>query len=168
VFINELRNAVEQLLSVIVSLERILFEEYLLAMATTAEVDSDFSMWSGGEDASFDMKAQEKLLRSALQVILIVIADLGRLQLKYTLFREGVDAAASDHELRTQTEVQVEVYRQRALSIAPHDGSPYESMSKLAVATVLDSKGQSRRKKDTFLSAYYLARGMGAEVNNSM
>jgi hypothetical protein len=106
---------------------------------------------------------QEKHLRSALQVCFLFIADMGRLQLKYTLLA-GAGATASDHELRAETEAQVEAFRHKALSIATHDGSPFEGLSKLASTVALDGSGQSHRKKDTFLCAYYLARGMAVEV----
>lgn len=107
--------------------------------------------------------SQEKHVRSALQTLFSEIASLGRQQVQQMRL-ESPDAPPRDHELRAEMEAQVLVFRQRALSVAPHDGSSYEALSKLAFAAGDGDK--DHRSKDSFLCAYFLVRGMSAEVRN--
>mmetsp|Transcript_20154 Transcript_20154/g.33962 ORF Transcript_20154/g.33962 Transcript_20154/m.33962 type:complete len:1454 (+) Transcript_20154:116-4477(+) len=155
VYLNELRNAVDQLIPIVDSLQKILLEEYALV---NCGQNMSFESYS-----SLVTSMQEKHVRSSLQLIFIEIAEFGRQQLKYFRLKEN-KATPAEHELRAQMEAQVNAYRQRALSIAPHNGAPYEALSKLATTVVVDKDGKSHRKRDSFLGAYYLVRGMGIEI----
>lgn len=159
VFLNELELSVERLLAVLEPLQRVLHEEYtLMEMKEEGSQEKEQE-----EEQEAGRTAQEKQLRSALQVLLLAIASLGRQQLQYSS-AQGKQGG-SDY-LMGLKEAQVEVYQQRALRIAPHDGAPFGVMSKLAMDGVGGSRrsGDGGKEKDVFLSAYYLARGMGVEV----
>ena len=145
VYLNELRNAVEQLIPIVDSLQKILLEEYALV---NCEANMSFESFS-----SLIMSKQEKHVRSSLQLIFLDIAEFGRQQLKYSRLDES-EATPAEHELRAQMEAQVNIYRQRALSVAPHNGAPYEALSKLATTVAVDKDGKSHRKRDAFLQAY--------------
>jgi hypothetical protein len=188
VFLNELELSVERLLSVLEPLQRILHEEYSLVRTADTDTDTDADIDTDAVVASTST-TQEKHVRSSLQTLLLAIADLGRLQLLYSRPRPAdspsdrgpeSEAPVSGDYLRGLKEQQVRVYRQRAVRVAPHNGAPFEALSRLAVSAEGaeagpgssrgggegegKGKGKGRQRKDVFLSAYYLARGMATEV----
>lgn len=145
-------------MSVVKPLQDILFKELCHVNVACAEMSPLNSLI----DAPLPSSCREKTLRSALQLLYIEISELGRQQLKYFRFEDG-DASATDYDLRADMEAQVVLYRQRSLEVAPHNGAPYEAMSRLAFETVLNENGKGHRKRDQFMGAYYLVRGMGVE-----
>ena len=189
VLLNELGIFVERVMQILEPLESILSEDYTLARtdsSTTADEVEDEDEEENDEDNEtappadmgeevVQMCAQEKQLRSAIQVFLLAIADMGRLQLLYTVTEKdsgSVGDSGSGDYLCSLKQQQVQTYRQRALTVAPHDGAPFASLSKMALRADsgpadTDTGANKTKKKlndGAFLSAYYLARGMGAEV----
>ena len=104
--------------------------------------------------------SKEKQLREILQFLSLTIAELMRLPLYYGV-NDDIDA-----NFHSRLIFEIEKYQQLAVVVAPREGIAFESLSKHMFTISTDSEGKSfgRRKKDVFLSAYYLARGMSAEV----
>ena len=154
VFANEIETFVGRLQRILDSLDQILCKEYISPKSDTAIL--------GNTTCNSNFENQ---LRSALQVLLLNVAEMVRMNLRYA----DTDHGSGHAYLRELKVKKVETYRKRALSIAPHDGAAFEALSKIALRpTSVDTHfgllGNGKKRKDVFLSAYFLARGMGAEV----